>query len=88
MRTVDRAFCRKAAAECVELARATSDPLKKDILLKRSQEWLKLAYSEHEEKFDELLMQFNREQMGFHDDAGSRVRQQKVQQQQARRRDR
>src|SRR5687768_12821440 len=39
MSGVDRDMCRKAAAECIELARSTSDPAKKEILLTRAQEW-------------------------------------------------
>ena len=57
-------MCRKAAAECVELARATTDPAKKEILLIRAQEWLKLAYSRSEEEFERHLSQLNNEQMG------------------------
>ena len=57
-------MCRKAAAECVELARATIDPAKKEILLIRAQEWLKLAYARSEEEFERHLSQLNNEQMG------------------------
>jgi len=64
MTGIDRDTCRKAAAECVELARATTDPAKKEILLVRAQEWLKLAYSRSEEEFERLLTQRNSEQMG------------------------
>ena len=64
MTGIDRDTCRKAAAECVELARATADPAKKEILLVRAQEWLKLAYSRSEEEFERLLTQRNSEQMG------------------------
>jgi hypothetical protein len=65
MREVDRDLCRKAATECVELARVTADPERKQILLTRAQEWLKLAYSRHEQTFEQLLAQFNSEQMEF-----------------------
>ena len=64
MTGIDRDTCRKAAAGCVELARATTDPAKKEILLMRAQEWLKLAYSSSEEEFERLLAQLNSEQMG------------------------
>ena len=57
-------MCRKAAAECVELARATTDPAKKEILLIRAQEWLKLAYSDRDDEFERLLGEFNTQQMG------------------------
>lgn len=35
MAEIDRDLCRKAAAECMELVRATADPAKKEILLIR-----------------------------------------------------
>jgi len=55
MSDIDRDMCRKAAAECVELARATSDPAKKEILITRAQEWLKLAYARSETEFTRLV---------------------------------
>jgi hypothetical protein len=33
MSEIDRDTCRKAAAECVQLAQTTSDPAKKEVLL-------------------------------------------------------
>lgn len=78
MAGVDRARCRRAARECIDLARSTSDPETKQILLTRAQEWLKLAYAERDAEFDELLAVFNTRQMG----SGSPVRRQQVQQQQ------
>ena len=63
MSEVDRAQCRRAAAECTDLARITTDPETKQILLTRAQEWLKLAYSRHDTEFVELLGEFNRRQM-------------------------
>jgi hypothetical protein len=59
----DRALCRKAASECTELARATADPDTKAVLLIRAQEWLKLAYADHEARFNDLLTEFNSGQM-------------------------
>jgi ubiquinone biosynthesis protein UbiJ len=64
MADVDRALCRRAAAECIALARITTDVDAKQMLLTRGQEWLKLAYSEHEDEFDRLLGDFNAQQMG------------------------
>ena len=64
MADVDRASCRRAAAECIALARITADIDAKQMLLTRGQEWLKLAYSDHEDEFDRLLGQFNAQQMG------------------------
>ena len=65
MSEIDRAICRKAAAECIELARITTDPETKQTLLTRGQEWLKLAYSEHDAEFERLLAEFNSVQMGL-----------------------
>lgn len=64
MSETDRALCREAARECTELARATANPEKKQLLLTRAQEWLKLAYADHDEEFDRLLSEFNSQQMG------------------------
>ena len=86
MAEFDRASCRRAAAECVALARITSDPDTKEILLTRAQEWLKLAYSEHVAEFDGLLAEFNENQMGFEQAAAEaergRMQRQPMQQQQ------
>ena len=65
MAEADRQFCRRAAAECIALARITGDPETKQTLLTRAQEWLKLAYSDHDDEFDRLLGEFNEQQMGF-----------------------
>lgn len=80
----DRELCRKAAAECVELARATTDHDRKQVLLVRAQEWLKLAYSRNDAEFEILLAGFNREQLG-HQPPIRRgpMQQQEVQQQQS-----
>jgi hypothetical protein len=87
MSEIDRAICRKAAAECIELARITTDPETKQTLLTRGQEWLKLAYSEHDAEFERLLAAFNSEQMGLEQARPSIQRmpmqQQEVQQQQS-----
>lgn len=94
MPKIDRARCRRAAAECVDLARITTDPETKQFLLTRAQEWLKFAYSEHDAEFDRLLTEFNSQQMGLRKQTGPPVarrptrplpmQQQEVQQQQAR----
>ena len=87
MSETDKALCRKAASECIELARATADPDTKEILLIRAQEWLKLAYSEHEAEFERLLAAFNEQQMGLEEAAQQAqhapMRPQAVQQQQS-----
>ena len=64
MTDIDRDTCRKAAAECVALARATSDPAKKELLLIRAQEWIKLAYAASEDEFQKHVAQLNSSQMG------------------------
>ena len=63
----DRASCRRAAKECIDHARIANDPVTKGILLTRGQEWLKLAYSDHDVEFERLLAEFNTDQMGFFD---------------------
>jgi hypothetical protein len=83
-----RALCRKAAAECVEFARMIADPEIKKTLLTRAQEWLKLAYAEHDTDFERLLTGFNKDQMGLQEQGAHRVQampmqQQPVQQQQS-----
>ena len=65
MAEADRDLCRRAAAECIAFARITGDLVTKETLLTRAQEWLKLAYSDHDEEFDRLLGEFNELQMGL-----------------------
>jgi hypothetical protein len=81
MPPVDRALCRKAAKECTELASVTSDPETRQLLLMRAQEWLKLAYSNSEDQFEQLLFKFNSEQLG----GSSAVHRQPMQEQQTKR---
>ena len=65
MPEVDREMCRKAAAECIELARATTDPARKEMLLIRAQEWIKLAYADSVDEFQRLIAERNDSQMGM-----------------------
>ena len=81
MPEIDRERCRKAAAECVELARATTDPERKQMLLTRAQEWLKLAYAEHHTQLERLLVEFNREQMDVRAEGRAPVQQSTTQRQ-------
>ena len=60
---MDRESCRRAAAECIEVARITSDPLKREVLMIRAQEWIKLAYAHTEVEFDRVVADLNDEQM-------------------------
>jgi len=63
MTDIDKDMCRKAAAECVELARATTDLGKKEILLIRAQEWIKLAYAKSEVELEQHVAEMNTGQM-------------------------
>lgn len=85
MSEFDREECRRAAAECIELARTATDPDIKEALLIRAQEWLKLAYSDHDAEFDRLLAAFNAQQMALEQDAHMHgpMQRQAVQQQQS-----
>ena len=86
MSEVDRDMWRKAATECVELAEATSDPTKKEVLLGRAQEWLKLAYSKGDAEFGRHLEQLNSSQMESRGPASTQrvsMQRQPVQQQQS-----
>ena len=67
MSGIDRELCRRSAVECAVLARATADPERKQLLLTRAQEWLKLAYSDHDAAFEGLLSEFNNRQLGHAD---------------------
>jgi len=72
---IDRELCRTSAAQCAQLARATTDPERKQVLLIRAQEWLKLAYSDHSGGLDGLLSAFNDGQLGVTGQApGRRIR--------------
>jgi len=64
MAEINRALCRRTAAECIGLARLTTDIDTKEALLTRGQEWLKLAYSDHDDEFERLLGEFNTQQLG------------------------
>jgi hypothetical protein len=59
----DRDMCRRAAAQCIALARMTTDPAKKETLLIRAQEWIKLAYARSEDQFAEHVAALNETQM-------------------------
>lgn len=84
MAEADRALCRRAAAECVRLAGMTADIAAKETLLTRAQEWLKLAYSDHDEEFERLVGDFNAQQMGLDPTpARAPMQRQPMQQQQA-----
>ena len=89
MSEMDREMCRNAAAECVQLARIATDPQTRGMLLIRAQEWLKLAYAEHDAEFERLLALFNGRQMTLGEEShtgapAKPMQQQPVQQQQSR----
>ena len=81
---IDKEMCRKAAAECIELARITADPLKKETLLTRAQEWLKLAYANNDAEFGRLIAGLNDSRMSSVPVQRQPMQQQPVQQQQSR----
>jgi hypothetical protein len=76
MPEIDPDMCRKAAAECIELARITTDSARKEILIRQAQEWLKLAYAKSDTEFERHLAEMNDAQM-------TRVQRQPMQQQQS-----
>ena len=76
MADIDRETCRRAAAECIELARITIDPARKEVLVRQAQEWLKLAYAKSDTEFERHLAEMNDAQM-------TRVQRQPMQQQQS-----
>jgi hypothetical protein len=69
MAEMHRDQCRRAAAACVELARAMPDAEREAVLLERAQEWLKLAYSQYNDLFEEQLSEFNQQQMASRSNA-------------------
>jgi len=83
MTDINREMCRNAAAECIELAQVTTDPAKKEILLIRAQEWLKLAYAKSDAEFERHLTQLNDDQMARAPVQRTSMQQQPVQQQQS-----
>ena len=62
MSDLDRDLCRKAAAECAELARMTTDPATREALLARSQEAKARVCNSAE--MQRALDAFNDQQMG------------------------
>jgi len=52
---------REAARECIRVAGLTTDPKLRDLLRQHAQEWLKLAYAEQDDRFQEVLAEFNAE---------------------------
>jgi hypothetical protein len=65
----DRAYCRAAARECVQQALFVADVGKKEILLARAQEWLRLAYANSDAELARLLAEFNQRQLDIDRDA-------------------
>jgi hypothetical protein len=58
---------RKAAAECMELARTATDPKIRAALLHMAQNWLRLMHrSGASAQFEALLQDFNDQQMTRH----------------------
>jgi hypothetical protein len=70
---------REAARECIRIAEITSDLTLRKVLRQHAQEWLKLAYSEQDHRFRDVLADFNAEQLM----TGDHLHRQAEQQQQA-----
>jgi hypothetical protein len=68
----DQEGCRKAAAECLELARLTTHADAKRVLLTLAREWLKLADYHHTVNFEHIVDDFNQQQMTGRDRASTR----------------
>ena len=63
MRMDDPNNCRRAAAECLELARLTGSVETKRTLLTMAQEWIRLAYYRQIANFDRVVDEFNEHQL-------------------------
>jgi hypothetical protein len=85
MADLDRDQCRANATECMELARATNDPILMGWLQARAQEWLKISYADTDAEFLRLLEDFNGDQLGFREQPP--VHRQPMQQQQKKKED-
>ena len=71
---------REAARECIRIAEITSDLKLRKVLRQHAQEWLKLAYAEQDDRFRNVLVDFNAERLM----PGGHLHRQAEQQQQAR----
>ena len=70
---------REAARECIRIAEITSDLKLRKVLCQHAEEWLKVAYSEQDHRFRDVLADFNAEQLM----TGDHLHRQAEQQQQA-----
>jgi hypothetical protein len=50
---------RETARECVRIAELATDPTLRQILRQHAQEWLRLAYAEQDDRFHQVLAEFN-----------------------------
>jgi hypothetical protein len=64
---------RESARECIRLAAIATDPQLRQVLRQHAQEWLRLAYADQEDLFQNVVASFN---------AQAFVRRQPMQQQQ------
>jgi hypothetical protein len=88
----NRAYCRAPARECVQQALIVADVDKKEILLARAQEWLRLAYANSDAEFERLLAEFNQRQLEIEPQPSKppptqHMQQQPIQQQQQRKKE-
>jgi hypothetical protein len=58
-----RVICRKAANECIELARVSTNPMTKQALLDQAQKWIKRAYSSGDAELAKAVATLNDQQM-------------------------
>jgi hypothetical protein len=71
--SIKREQYRESARECIRLAAIATDPQLRQILRQHAQEWLRLAYADQEDLFQEVVAGFNADRL---------VQRQPVQQQQ------
>ena len=50
---------RESARECIRVAELTTDVKLRQILRQHAQEWLKLAYAEQDDRFQDAIAAFN-----------------------------
>ena len=62
--SIRREEYREAARECIRLAAIATDPQLRQILREQSQEWLRLAYADQEDLFQDVVARFNAQALG------------------------
>jgi hypothetical protein len=54
---------RESARECIRVAEVTTDVKLRRILRQHAQEWLKLAYAEQDDRFQDAIAAFNTDKL-------------------------